>query len=73
MSQNETSGSRPEWVHCITSPATGKVLCDRPTASFDWQFQGLDHAYDTVLRGGRLVPCPQCVKNVAYAMENVDV
>lgn len=54
---------RPDWIRCIKTPFDTSVpmsLCERNVGS-EFCFQGLDHAYYTVLNQGRMIPCPDCM------------
>jgi hypothetical protein len=54
-------------IACIASSATGKPLCDRPDRN-PVLFGGLDSAYFSAVTGYGARPCPECVKNAAFAM-----
>lgn len=63
----EEPNSRPEWITCTVSPASGKRLCSREGIEH-FHFQGIDHAYQSATSGSRLRACPECVAIAASVM-----
>lgn len=64
---------RPEYIKCIQHTHVDKLKtswCGEQLFNFDWSFQDIDHAAYSVMSGGRLVPCPECVNSVFKLLKN---
>lgn len=66
---------RPEYVKCIrvdvgeAHTLYGLSWCGR-RIDMEFHFQDIDHAAVNGYNKGRLVACPDCVRNVVTALEN---
>ena len=64
---------RPEYIRCIQHTHAEKQKtswCGKQLFSYDWVFQDIDHATYTMMNGGRLVPCPDCVNAIINVLKN---
>ena len=66
--------SRPleEWEHHVLKPvyATTEVWCGAPHEYPRWDFLGIDHVAASRLKGGRMLPCPDCLKAIVEALQS---
>lgn len=66
---------RPEYVKCIVPVGLvasheryGKTWCGEKTQTWEWYFQGAEHAALSGHAGNRQVPCPECVVEIARGL-----
>lgn len=67
------SKNRPEYIRCIQHTHADKLKtswCGEKLHNFDIPFQDIDHATYSVMNGGRLVPCPDCVNVIMEILKN---
>ncbi len=68
-------GDRPDYIHCIAHTHADKkrtTYCGRKIESFEWVFNGIDHAANTRMNKDSLLVCPQCRDAVAKLLESDD-
>ena len=64
---------RPDYIKCIKLPLANVTTtwCGQELGP-EWTYTGLDHAAADRLSGGRLLPCPDCVRIATLTLENTD-
>lgn len=65
--------TRPDYVKCIRRSHADHLKeswCGRALESFEWAFEGADHAAESGKNRDRLVACKECVAAVTKALQN---
>ena len=65
---------RPDYIRCVvledTMPDGKKTWCGVPSYSYDKSFVDVTHAALNGKQEGRLVVCPDCIKEITSALNN---
>jgi hypothetical protein len=61
-----------EWEAHVRKPQHGitDVWCGAQRDLLRWDFRSIDHVAAHRLQGGRLLPCPACLKAIVEALQS---